>query len=1484
MNTSSCFSETALSAAAPARPKAPCGWLLAVLAVVALGSSVWASGPPVSFRPVLTEGGPNSDTQVIAMADMNGDGKLDTLTTSVLEVSLGDHRVRMSIYLGNGDGTFQDPITYSMATLASQGSAQIAVGDLNGDAKPDVVATLPFINELRVYPGNGDGTLQSPTTYGLGSRPNSPVIADFDGDGKLDAAFAYSSGNTIQLCFGAGNGTIAAFTHLTTAANPGALVTADFDADGKEDLGFVTRSNSQFTYVSDLLSSPPLAFIRAIPGFGLRGIAVAVGKVNTGSEILLAIAYAENDTVVTFQPGFIVNHPTGLRPTAIAIADMNGDGKGDAVVANLTGGSLSVLRGNGDQTLELPQTVAVGGTPFALALGDLDGDGQKDVVVVNGGYGFQVLLQRHRTQIAIAAPTVYPGQPATATVSISNTTGQVTTGNVTLSVNGGAALSATLAGGQASFSLGVLPVGNYSLVANYAEQGTLAASTNSASLTVARFPTHIVFGTLGGRFTGQPLPATAQALGPANEYLGTPQFDYYLASEAPNFDTQLPGPPSAIGDYIVFATYFGNATYAEKQVQASYSIIPPAATQLTVSAPTVNTTQQAVVTVAVTSPGLVPMGNVTLSVGGGAALTAALVNGQAVFNLGNVPYGSHSLAASFAAHGGYLASSGGGTLTVNRAPSFLYVTQSPKVYYGQSIFIVGSFGVGLGPNGSIPVQCYTDSSLTTPIPPPTSVGTYFATANFAGDATYLPTSLAESFTIAQAATRIDLSVAATNANTGSPVAATGVVTFVDDTFGAFGVFIDVGTASFPPAFTYYLASDTGFANPLAGPPSSAGSYVVVANVAATANYKVSTASASFTILPAVSLVVTTAEDEDDSNSDPTIGNGTSLREALRSAQSLSGAQTITFAPGLAGQTVTLTNGWSGSGDFSALLISGNIVIQGLTGASPVTLAVGAGVPRRHFYVSGTGVLTLQNLTLTGGNCPSGGGAIFSQGILDVTGCTFTGNHSAQEGGALWNYGAGTQTQVKNSTFAGNTSVQNGGAISTACELMTLTNVTIADNSITGTVGGGIHQFNGTTRLVNTIVARNTANGSPNNVVSILATLDAANSFNNLLGVDVAGPSGSGLTHGVNGNKVGIAVASLGLGALANNGGLTPTVALLPGSPAVNGGTATGAPTTDQRGKLRPQFGVVDIGAFEQTPFDTGQTIVNVGGGFWYLGPDAVGGDLRVYRELPGQLATWVDNGSGVRLGQALDGTVLVENSNGEVYARTGSTTGLGSGWQLLSSVTAGDAATWFLGPDGLGSDAYIYRWATGGAPTYSFGYATQLSVTANGSILARNNAGDYYLRVGSNAGLGSFWQLLNQSLVSWRLLHGLPYDGTQDLANPAADGVANLLKYAFNMAPNIGDLARVNVAELPENGTAGLPFISRDAQGRLVIEFVRRKAATLPGVTYSIETGGDLTALQTLSLSGAAVVSIDATWERVTVTDPTISPNRFGRVQVNVAP
>ncbi len=112
------------------------------------------------------------------------------------------------------------------------------------------------------------------------------------------------------------------------------------------------------------------------------------------------------------------------------------------------------------------------------------------------------------------------------------------------------------------------------------------------------------------------------------------------------------------------------------------------------------------------------------------------------------------------------------------------------------------------------------------------------------------------------------------------------------------------------------------------------------------------------------------------------------------------------------------------------------------------------------------------------------------------------------------------------------------------------------------------------------------------------------------------------------------------------------------------------------------------------------------------------------------------------------------------------------------------------------------------------------------------------------------------------------------MASPFADS-ANLLKFGFNLHPTTSD-QRILAGE-----NAGLPSVTRDPAGRLVLEFIRRRAITPPHLSYEITTGSDLDTLTPLSLNNALITPIDATWERVLVTDPILTPRRFGRVLVN---
>jgi hypothetical protein len=190
-----------------------------------------------------------------------------------------------------------------------------------------------------------------------------------------------------------------------------------------------------------------------------------------------------------------------------------------------------------------------------------------------------------------------------------------------------------------------------------------------------------------------------------------------------------------------------------------------------------------------------------------------------------------------------------------------------------------------------------------------------------------------------------------------------------------------------------------------------------------------------------------------------------------------------------------------------------------------------------------------------------------------------GSGGARSGGGL--YVASGSVSLTNDTISEN-SAASGGGLDLGDGTLLLLNCTVAGNSVaSGGTAGGLEVAAGTATLDNTIVALNTAgSGSTASASDIAGTIAAASAYN-LIGTGGSG----GLVNGVHGNLVG--VANPGLGTLANNGGSTQTIAVLPGSPAIGAGSDSIAdvtvPTTDQRGVARPRNSI-DIGAFQDRGF------------------------------------------------------------------------------------------------------------------------------------------------------------------------------------------------------------------------------------------------------------------------------------------------------------
>jgi hypothetical protein len=188
------------------------------------------------------------------VGDFTGDGKLDLAVASYLGT--------VSVLLGNGDGTFHTGQSFQGGYYLEFGA--LAVGDFNGDGKPEPVAFAAnnsgFSNSsVNVFLGNGDGTFASPISFSLGavgSSFGSLAVGDFNGDGKLDVVLGdQESGRTLKILLGNGDGTFHAGQYYG-ASNSGSVAVGDFNADGKLDLAaFNAGSNPESSSVSILLGN-----------------------------------------------------------------------------------------------------------------------------------------------------------------------------------------------------------------------------------------------------------------------------------------------------------------------------------------------------------------------------------------------------------------------------------------------------------------------------------------------------------------------------------------------------------------------------------------------------------------------------------------------------------------------------------------------------------------------------------------------------------------------------------------------------------------------------------------------------------------------------------------------------------------------------------------------------------------------------------------------------------------------------------------------------------------------------------------------------------------------------------------------------------------------------------------------------------------------------------------------------------------------------
>ena len=346
---------------------------------LAMGSIAFAT------RSEFTVG---SNPNNLAIADIDGDGKQDVAT-----VNSGDATISILRNTSSGSFlTFIPRIDYS----TEDSSSSIAIGDLDGDARPEVVTVNPLFGSFSVFVNaSTSGTINMidkidfPSTY---ETPNNLTLADIDGDKKLDVILTNYNTNIISVFRNTstiGEVAFALQINLTVGSNPVNVVTGDLDGDGKPEI-VVSNSSSSTVSILRNISTP--------------------GAIGFVSKVDFAIG---------------IDFNAGILPAGVMISDLDGDGKPDFAVENNADDSLMVFKNTctlGTITFlkRFGYNSALG--PTGLAIGDVDNDGKPDLHTSNVVGSLSVLKNGYLSPTISSISPTTSGSGTTITITGTNFT------------------------------------------------------------------------------------------------------------------------------------------------------------------------------------------------------------------------------------------------------------------------------------------------------------------------------------------------------------------------------------------------------------------------------------------------------------------------------------------------------------------------------------------------------------------------------------------------------------------------------------------------------------------------------------------------------------------------------------------------------------------------------------------------------------------------------------------------------------------------------------------------------------------------------------------------------------------------------------------------------------------------------------------------------------------------------------------------------
>ncbi|CAF3306064.1 unnamed protein product [Rotaria sp. Silwood2] len=330
-----------------------------------------------------------SGTYSVAVADLNRDTKPDIIGPN-------DMAGTISILLNRGDGTYNPQVVYTTGGTASHPEG-VTASDLNGDGNLDIIVANYGANNIGIFMGTGVGTYapQVAVATGAGSGPQAVAASDVNGDGNADIIVANFDGNKVGVFLGTGHGTFSPqVTYPTDAGSrPRSVVVADLNDDNKGDIIVANREGS---YVAVFFNKGDGTFypqVKYSTGAGSWPRSVVVADVNGDGTLDVIVANSRTNNVGIFLnkgDGTLATQttlPTDPLPRAVTVADINDDGKIDILYISSANDNFGLYcnTGNGIFVLQGPYAVGAGSSPYGIAAADLNGDGKIDIVVGNHG-------------------------------------------------------------------------------------------------------------------------------------------------------------------------------------------------------------------------------------------------------------------------------------------------------------------------------------------------------------------------------------------------------------------------------------------------------------------------------------------------------------------------------------------------------------------------------------------------------------------------------------------------------------------------------------------------------------------------------------------------------------------------------------------------------------------------------------------------------------------------------------------------------------------------------------------------------------------------------------------------------------------------------------------------------------------------------------------------------------------------------------------